>query len=42
MKSISCDQEMGDTERLLCPGALQGPAQFYFLNFASAWSNLTH
>ena len=28
MKPISCNQEMGDTERLLCPGAPQGPAEF--------------
>ena len=28
MKPISCNQEMGDIERLLCPGALQGPAQY--------------
>ena len=28
MKPISCNQEMGDTERLLCPGAPQGPAWF--------------
>ena len=27
MKPISCNQEMGDTERLLCPGAPQGPAR---------------
>ena len=25
---ISCSHEMGDTERLLCPGAPEGPAQF--------------
>ena len=28
MKSISCNQEMGDTESLLCPGAPQGDSQF--------------
>ena len=28
MKPISCSQEMGDPERLLCPGAPQGPAGF--------------
>ena len=28
MKSISSNQEMGDTERLLCPGAPQDPARF--------------
>ena len=27
MKPISCNQEMGDTERLLFPGAPQGPAR---------------
>ena len=26
MKPISCNQEMGDTKRLLCPKAPQGPA----------------
>ena len=26
MKPISCNQEMGSTERFSCPGALQGPA----------------
>ena len=26
MKPISCNQEVGDTERLLCSGAPQGPA----------------
>ena len=30
MKPISCNQEMGDKERLLCPGAPQGPAWFHF------------
>ena len=30
MKPISCNQEIGDTERLLCPGALQGPARIQF------------
>ena len=29
MKPISCNQEMGDTERLLCPGAPQGAAQYH-------------
>ena len=28
MKPISCHQEMGDTERLLCPGAPQSIAQY--------------
>ena len=28
MKPFSCNREMGDTERLLCPGAPQGPARF--------------
>ena len=28
MKPISCNQEMVDTERLLCPGAPQGPARY--------------
>ena len=28
MKLISCNQEMGDTERLLCPEAPQSPAGF--------------
>ena len=28
MKPISYKQETGDTERLLCPGAPQGPARF--------------
>ena len=28
MKPISCNQEMGDTGRLLCPGAPQGPTQY--------------
>ena len=28
MKPISCNQEMGDTERLLCPGAPQGPSRY--------------
>ena len=28
MKPIFCNQEMGDTERLLCPGAPQGPARY--------------
>ena len=28
MKPISCNQEMGDGERLLCPGAPQGPARY--------------
>ena len=27
---ISCNQDMGDTESLLCPGAPQGNAQFQF------------
>ena len=27
MKPISCNQEVGDTERLLCSGAPQGPAR---------------
>ena len=31
MKPISCNQEMGDTGRLLCPGVPQGPAQFHVL-----------
>ena len=26
MKPITCNQEMGDPERLLCPAAPQGPA----------------
>ena len=30
MKPISCNQEMGDTERLLCPRAPQGPAQYRY------------
>ena len=29
MKPISYTQEMGDTERLLCPGDPQGPSQFH-------------
>ena len=29
MKLISCNQEMGDAERLLCPGAPQGPAWYH-------------
>ena len=29
MKPISCNQEMGDTKRLLCPGAPQGPAPYH-------------
>ena len=29
MKPIPYKQEMGDTERLPCPGAPQGSAQFY-------------
>ena len=29
MKPISCNQEMGDPERLLCPGAPQGPAWYH-------------
>ena len=29
MKPISCNQEMGDTERLLCPEAPQGPARYH-------------
>ena len=28
MKSISCNPETGDTERILCPGAPQGPTRF--------------
>ena len=28
MKLTSCNQEMGDTESLLCPGAPQGSAQY--------------
>ena len=28
IKPISCNQEMGDTERLLCPGGPQGPAVY--------------
>ena len=28
MKPISCNQEMGNTERLLCPVAPQGPARY--------------
>ena len=28
IKPISCKQGTGDTERLLCPGAPEGPAQF--------------
>ena len=28
MKPISCNEEMGDTERLLNPGELHSPAQF--------------
>ena len=32
MKPISCKQEIGDTERLLCPGAPLGlPAQFHHI-----------
>ena len=30
MKPISCNQEMGDTERLLCPWDQQGPVQFQY------------
>ena len=30
MKLISCNQEMGDSERLLCPGAPQGPAWYKY------------
>ena len=29
MEPISCKQEIGDTEKLLCPGAPQGPAGFH-------------
>ena len=29
LESIPYKQEMGDTERLLCPGAAQGPARFH-------------
>ena len=28
MKLISCNQEMGNTERFLCPGAAQSPARY--------------
>ena len=30
MKPISYNQETGDTEKLLCPGAPQGPAWYQF------------
>ena len=30
MKPISCQKVTGDTERLLCPGALQGPARVQY------------
>ena len=36
MKPVSCKQEMGDTERLLCPGAPQGPAGFQVLHPGAA------
>ena len=41
MKPISCNQEMGDTKRLLCPGAPQGPAWYQFHLFADL-SQFTH
>ena len=29
MKPVSCNQEMGDTKRILCPGAPQSPAGYH-------------
>ena len=31
MKSLSCNQEMGDIERLLNPGTYQEPAQYQYV-----------
>ena len=36
MKPISCNQEMGDTERLLCPGAPQGGFGAWFQGIPEA------
>ena len=30
MKPIFYSQEMGDTEKILCPGAPQGPVRYQF------------
>ena len=30
MKPIFYSQEMGDTEKILCPGAPQGPTRYQF------------
>lgn len=32
MKPISCNREMRNTERILCPGAPEGPAWFQALH----------
>ena len=32
MKTISCNREVRNTERILCPGAPEGPAWFHALH----------
>ena len=39
MKPIFCNQETGDTERLLCSGTSQGPAQYHSLP-PSPWDSI--
>ena len=39
MKTIFCNQETGDTERLLCSGTSQGPAQYHSLP-PSPWDSI--
>ena len=38
MKPISCNQEIGDTERLLCSGGPQDLAGFYYLPLSMLYS----
>ena len=41
MKPISCKQETGCRERLLCPGDSQGPAQFQAPCATSDWASIS-
>ena len=42
MKTISYNQKKGNTEKLLCPGAPQGPAQYQYVHENSTTNNICY